>query len=208
MTPELLQQILFYLFGAIAIGSGMAVVSVRNTVYSALFLVLCFFNVAVLWLLIEAEFLAIILVLVYVGAVMVLFLFVIMMLDVKKVTKSQLKSGYTRAAILIAAAMLVELVMLFAYRLQNQLPADDLIRQGLEYSNVSEIGMALFIDYVYPFEIAGVILLVAIVAAIMLTIRKRPENKQIDPSKQIHVNPSDRVRVVSMDAEKGNGEES
>ncbi len=208
MTPELLQQILFYLFGAIAIGSGMAVVSVRNTVYSALFLVLCFFNVAVLWLLIEAEFLAIILVLVYVGAVMVLFLFVIMMLDVKKVTKSQLKSGYTRAAILIAAAMLVELVMLFAYRLQNQLPADELIRQGLEYSNVAEIGMALFVDYVYPFEVAGVILLVAIVAAIMLTIRKRPENKQIDPSKQIHVNPSDRVRVVSMDAEKGNGEES
>lgn len=208
MSPELLQQILFYLFGTIAIGSGMAVVSVRNTVYSALFLVLCFFNVAVLWLLIEAEFLAIILVLVYVGAVMVLFLFVIMMLDVKKVTKSQLKSGYTRAALLIAAAMLVELLMLFGYRLQDQLPADELIRQGADYSNVIEIGMALFIDYVYPFEVAAVILLVAIVAAIMLTIRKRPENKQIDASKQIHVNPADRVRVVSMDAQKGNGEDA
>lgn len=208
MSPELLQQILFYLFGTIAIGSGMAVVSVRNTVYSALFLVLCFFNVAVLWLLIEAEFLAIILVLVYVGAVMVLFLFVIMMLDVKKVTKSQLKSGYTRAALLIAAAMLVELLMLFGYRLQDQLPADELIRQGADYSNVTEIGMALFIDYVYPFEVAAVILLVAIVAAIMLTIRKRPENKQIDASKQIHVNSADRVRVVSMDAQKGNGEDA
>ncbi|MCX7544797.1 NADH-quinone oxidoreductase subunit J [Marinicella gelatinilytica] len=208
MTPELLQQVLFYLFGAIAIGSGMAVVSVKNTVYSALFLVLCFFNVAILWLLIEAEFLAIILVLVYVGAVMVLFLFVIMMLDVKKVTRSQLKSGYTKAALLIAAAMLVQLIMLFAYRLKSQLPADDLIRQGADYSNVTEIGRSIFIDYVYPFEIAAVILLVAIIAAIMLTIRKRPENKQIDASKQIHVNPADRLRMVSMDAEKGDGEES
>jgi NADH-quinone oxidoreductase subunit J len=208
MSPELLIQILFYLFGALAIGSGMAVVSVRNTVYSALFLVFCFFNVAILWMLLEAEFLAIILVLVYVGAVMVLFLFVIMMLDIKKVTKSQLKSGYTKAALLIAAAMLVELMMLFGYRMKSQLPADELIRQGESYSNVTEIGMTLFTDYVYAFEVAAVILLVAIVAAIMLTIRKRPENKQIDASKQIHVKPADRFRVVSMDAEKGNGEES
>ncbi|GAA4818990.1 NADH:ubiquinone oxidoreductase subunit J [Marinicella pacifica] len=208
MSPELLIQILFYLFGALAIGSGMAVVSVRNTVYSALFLVFCFFNVAILWMLLEAEFLAIILVLVYVGAVMVLFLFVIMMLDIKKVTKSQFKSGYTKAALLIAAAMLVELMMLFGYRMKSQLPADELIRQGESYSNVTEIGMTLFTDYVYAFEVAAVILLVAIVAAIMLTIRKRPENKQIDASKQIHVNPADRFRVVSMDAEKGNGEES
>lgn len=208
MSPELLIQILFYLFGALAIGSGMAVVSVRNTVYSALFLVFCFFNVAILWMLLEAEFLAIILVLVYVGAVMVLFLFVIMMLDIKKVTKSQLKSGYTKVALLIAAAMLVELMMLFGYRMKSQLPADELIRQGESYSNVTEIGMTLFTDYVYAFEVAAVILLVAIVAAIMLTIRKRPENKQIDASKQIHVNPADRFRVVSMDAEKGNGEES
>src|SRR5690554_5272037 len=208
MSPELFQQILFYLFATFAIGSAMAVVSVRNTVYSALFLVLCFFNVAVLWLLIEAEFLAIILVLVYVGAVMVLFLFVIMMLDVKKVKRSQLKSGYTRAALLIAAAMLVELLMLFAYRLQAQLPADELIRQAQGYSNITEVGRSIFIDYVYPFEIAAVILLVAIVTAIMLTLRKRPENRQIDASKQVHVNPADRMRLVSMEAEKGNGEES
>lgn len=208
MSPELFQQILFFLFASFAIGSAMAVVSVRNTVYSALFLVLCFFNVAVLWLLIEAEFLAIILVLVYVGAVMVLFLFVIMMLDVKKVKRNQLKTGYTRAAVLIAAAMLVELLMLFGYRMQDQLPADEFIRQAQGYSNVTEIGRSIFIDYVYPFEIAAVILLVAIVTAIMLTLRKRPENKQIDASKQVHVNPADRMRMVSMDAEKGNGEES
>jgi NADH-quinone oxidoreductase subunit J len=202
MSPELFQELMFYLFATFTVGSAMAVVTVKNTIYAALFLVLCFFNTAVLWMLIEAEFLAITLVLVYVGAVMVLFLFVVMMLDVKQVKASQLKQSYTKAAMLIAAAMLVELVMLFAYKLSGQLPNNELIRQEVGYSNVSEIGMELFTHYVYPFEIAAVILLVAIVAAIMLTMRKREGNKQMDAAKQININPAERVRVVSMKAEK------
>lgn len=205
MSPELFQQILFYVFATFTVGSAMAVVSVKNTIYSALFLVLCFFNTAVLWLLIEAEFLAITLVLVYVGAVMVLFLFVVMMLDVKQAKASQLKQSYTKAALLIAAAMLVELLMLFAYKLSGQIPTDELIRQEAGYSNVTEIGMELFTKYVYPFEIAAVILLVAIVAAIMLTMRKREGNKQMDATKQININPAERLRVVSMKAEKEQG---
>ncbi len=208
MNPELFQQLIFYVFATLTVGSAMAVVSVKNTIYSALFLVLCFFNTAVLWLLIEAEFLAITLVLVYVGAVMVLFLFVVMMLDVKQAKASQLKQSYTKAALLIAAAMLVELMMLFAYKLSGQIPSNELIRQDADYSNVSEIGLELFTKYVYPFEIAAVILLVAIVAAIMLTMRKRPGNKQMDSAKQININPAERLRVVSMKAEKGHGEES
>lgn len=208
MSPELFQQLLFYVFAAMTVGSAMAVVSVKNTVYSALFLVLCFFNTAVLWMLIEAEFLAITLVLVYVGAVMVLFLFVVMMLDVKQQKTAMLKQSYTKAALLIVAAMLVELMMLFGYKLQDQLPQDELIRMPAGYSNVEEVGLELFTHYVYPFEIAAVILLVAIVAAISLTLRKRPENKTIDASKQVNINPAERMRVVSMKAEKGNGEKS
>lgn len=208
MSPELLQQLLFYVFSAMTVGSAVAVVSVKNTVYAALFLVLCFFNTAVLWLLIEAEFLAITLVLVYVGAVMVLFLFVVMMLDVKQAKSAMLKQSYTKAALLIVAAMLVELLMLFGYRMQDQLPQNELIRMPKGYSNVEEVGLELFTHYVYPFEIAAVILLVAIVAAISLTLRKRPENRTMDASKQINVNAAERIRVVSMKAEKGNGEKS
>ena len=203
ISPELFQQIIFYVFATFTVGSAMAVVSVKNTIYSALFLVLCFFNTAVLWLLIEAEFLAITLVLVYVGAVMVLFLFVVMMLDVKQVKASQLKQSYTKAALLIAAAMLVELMILFAYKLSGQIPTNELVRQEQGYSNVAEVGMELFTKYVYPFEIAAVILLVAIVAAIMLTMRKREGNKQMDAAKQININPAERMRLVSMPAEKG-----
>lgn len=202
ISPELFQQFIFYVFATFTVGSAMAVVTVKNTIYSALFLVLCFFNTAVLWLLIEAEFLAITLVLVYVGAVMVLFLFVVMMLDVKQAKASQLKQSYTKAALLIAAAMLVELMILFAYKLSGQLPTNELIRQEQGYSNVAEVGMELFTTYVYPFEIAAVILLVAIVAAIMLTMRKREGNKQMDAAKQININPAERIRVVSMKAEK------
>ncbi len=205
ISPELFQQIIFYTFATFTVGSAMAVVSVKNTIFSALFLVLCFFNTAVLWLLIEAEFLAITLVLVYVGAVMVLFLFVVMMLDVKQAKASQLKQSYTKAALLIAAAMLVELMVLFAYKLSGQLPTNELVRQEQGYSNVTELGMELFTKYVYPFEIAAVILLVAIVAAIMLTMRKREGNKQMDASKQININPAERLRVVSMKAEKAEG---
>ncbi|WP_211337057.1 NADH-quinone oxidoreductase subunit J [Marinicella litoralis] len=206
ISPELFQQLIFYVFATFTVGSAMAVVTVKNTIYSALFLVLCFFNTAVLWMLIEAEFLAITLVLVYVGAVMVLFLFVVMMLDVKQAKASQLKQSYTKAALLIAAAMLVELMMLFAYKLSGQIPTDELIRQEAGYSNVAEVGMELFTHYVYPFEIAAVILLVAIVAAIMLTMRKREGNKQLDAAKQININPAERIRVVTMKAEKGQGQ--
>lgn len=206
MNAELLLQILFYVFASVAIGSAVAVVSVKNTVYSALLLVLCFFSSAALWLLIEAEFLAITLILVYVGAVMVLFLFVVMMLDIKQSRAAQLKQTYTQAALLVAAAMFVQLLMLLGYRMQDDLPSNELIRQGADYSNVTELAMALFTQYVYPFEIAAVILLIAIIAAILLTLRDGKRSQHMGPSKQVQVKPSDRIRIVKIDARKGNGE--
>mgnify|MGYP000023451867 CR=1 FL=1 len=204
----MIQAIAFYLFATMVIASGVLTIMSRNPVHSVLWLILAFFNAAGLMVLLGAEFIAMLLVVVYVGAVAVLFLFVVMMLDVKQAKAAQLKQSYTRAALLIAAAMLVELMMLFAYKLSGQIPTDQLIRQEEGYSNVTEVGMELFTHYVYPFEIAAVILLVAIVAAIMLTLRKREGNKQMDASKQININPSERLRVVSMKAEKGGGEES
>ena len=198
----MLVTILFYAFSAVLIGAALGVILARNPVHSVLFLVLCFFNAAVLWLLIEAEFLALVLVLVYVGAVMVLFLFVVMMLDINI---EKLREGFARNAPLGALIALIVIVELY-YALWVR-------RLGIEvtggtaplpehYSNTAQIGAVLYTEYVYPFQLAAVVLLIAIIAAITLTMRKRPGQKVQDISRQVSVRPRDRVRIVKMPTER------
>lgn len=192
-------EIVFYLFSGVATLAALGVITSRNPVYSVLFLVLAFFSSACIWLLLEAEFLAITLVLVYVGAVMVLFLFVVMMLDINL---AKLRSGfasYLPVGILVALAMAAQLFILIWARGAGS--------QVLEYgdsdaSNTRMLGEWLYTQYLYPFEIAGFILLVAIVAAISLTHRRRPETKYQDPSHQVNVKRDERVRLVKMGAEE------
>ena len=203
LSGEFYQIMLFYVYAAILIGAALAVVTMRNSIYSALFLILCFFSAAALWMLLEAEFLALTLVLVYVGAVMVLFLFVIMMLDVKVKAKSGM-SGYTKVGLLVALLMGVEMVMLLGKKLVDVVPQDDLVKHALGHSNVKEVATSLFMKYTLPFELASVVLLVAIVAAILLTLRRRDDYKSVSPENQVHVKAKDRMRVVKMDAERGN----
>src|SRR6056297_926235 len=193
------QLVIFFVFAAIMVFEGVMVITVRNAVHSALFLVLAFFSSAAIWLLMEAEFLAIVLVLVYVGAVMVLFLFVVMMLDINL---TKLKSGfasYLPVGIMVAAAMAAQLLILIWARGSGSAV---LVYGDSEGSNTRMLGEWLYTHYLYPFEIAGFILLVAIVAAISLTHRRRPETKYQDPSRQVQVKRDERVRLVKMDAEK------
>ncbi|TVP80110.1 NADH-quinone oxidoreductase subunit J [Thioalkalivibrio sp.] len=193
MTFEL---ILFYIFGAILLGAALAMISVRNPVHAALFLVLAFFTAAAIWLLLEAEFLAIVLVLVYVGAVMVLFLFVVMMLDINI---ARLREGFAEflpAGLVVAAAMATVLTLVITRFITMEAPE----RAAADYSNTAELGAILYTEYVYPFEIAAVILLVAIIAAISLTMRRRPDTKYVDPATQVKARREGRVRLVSMES--------
>ena len=190
-------QFCFYLFSAILVFAAGMVVTIRNPVKSALFLVLAFFSAACIWITLEAEFLAIVLVLVYVGAVMVLFLFVVMMLDIDLAV---LRSGFARylpVGSVIALLLILEIALVMVsgfgaeqYAAPAAHPAD--------YSNSRELGRLLYTEYVYPFEIAAIILLVAIVAAIALTMRRRPDSKYINPSDQVKVRREDRLRIVQM----------
>jgi NADH-quinone oxidoreductase subunit J len=198
----MIEKLIFYAFAAVLVFAGFRVITARNPVHAALFLVLAFFSSACLWLLLEAEFLAIVLVLVYVGAVMVLFLFVVMMLDVNLV---RLREGFTRHAWLgagVAGLIAVQLFVVLGSRHFGLefLPAPD--RRGPEYNNTAELGEVLYTVYVYPFELAAVILLVAIVAAIALTLRRRPGTKHQDPASQVAVQRDDRVRIVKMPSEE------
>jgi len=193
------QLVLFYAFSAVLIGAALAVITARNPVHSVLFLVLAFFTSAALWLLIEAEFLAIVLVLVYVGAVMVLFLFVVMMIDVDLAT---LRDGFNRSLPLglgIVVLIVLELsVVLGGSRFaapQGPVPL------ATGESNIRALGAVMYTQYVYPFEIASVILLVAIVAAITLTMRRRPGRRVQDPGLQAQVRPEERLRIVKMPSE-------
>ena len=201
-----LQQVLFYLFSAVMIGAATMVITVRNPVYAALFLILTFFSAAALWILLEAEFLAIVLIVVYVGAVMVLFLFVVMMLDINL---SPLNEGFARylpVGVLVGLAMLAELVLVLVFSGEADTSAFPVpAAHPAGYSNTAEIGEWLFTRYLWPFEIAGIILLVAIIAAITLTVRQRPLVKRQDPSQQVRVRASDRVRLVNMPSEHKEG---
>src|SRR5262245_22391897 len=193
---------LFWLFAAILVISALGVIISRNPVHAALSLVVCFVSSAAIWLLIEAEFLAIVLVLVYVGAVMVLFLFVVMMLDVNI---EELREGFARNAplgALIALIMIVELAyVLWVRRLGLELPGAA-PQAAAGASDPAEIGAVLYTQYAYPFQLAAVVLLIAIVAAITLTMRRRPGLKSQDIAGQVAVKAADRVRLVSMPPER------
>jgi NADH-quinone oxidoreductase subunit J len=189
----------FWVFAAILVIAAGCVITVRNPVHSALFLVLAFFTAAALWMLLRAEFLAIALVLVYVGAVMVLFLFVVMMLDINL---ERLREGfwsYLPLGATVGILMVVEMVLVLGGRYFGiEAPKDP----GPGASNTQELGRVLYTDYAYPLELAAVLLLVAIVVAIALTLRKRKDTKYQDPARQVAVRRSDRVRLVSMPSEK------
>ncbi|TVQ37739.1 MAG: NADH-quinone oxidoreductase subunit J [Wenzhouxiangella sp.] len=189
-------EIVFYLFSTVLIGSALSVVTVGNPVHAALFLVLSFFSAACIWLLLQAEFLAIVLVLVYVGAVMVLFLFVVMMLDVSAVRPRGGFAAYLPVGLLVALIMAVQMFLVIWTRgLETQLMPEP---RPEGYSHTSEIGRLLYTDYLYAFEIAAVILLVAIIAAIALTHRRRPGTKSQDPGQQVRIIREERVRLVKM----------
>ncbi len=196
------EKLLFYLFAAVLVFAASMVITRRNPVHAVLFLVLGFFNAAGLWMLMEAEFLAIALVLVYVGAVMVLFLFVVMMLDIDVAV---MRAGFVRylpLGMLIAAAVVVEMFLVVGpghFGLER-MPAPPPAVTG--YANTEALGEVLYTVYMYPFEIAAVILLVAIIAAIGLTLRKRPETKYQNPSLQVRVKRAERIRLVRMQPEK------
>jgi NADH-quinone oxidoreductase subunit J len=197
-----MERIIFWFLAVILVFAAGRVITVRNPIHAVMHLVLAFFTCAGLWLLLEAEFLAITLVLVYVGAVMVLFLFVVMMLDVNT---SPLREGFVRYlpfGFIVALVIFVEMGMVVGAKHFGSEVIAIPERHAADYSNVREIGSVLYTDYVYPFEIASVILLVAIIAAIALTMRKRPETKSQDPARQVAVKSAERVRIVKMKAEK------
>jgi NADH-quinone oxidoreductase subunit J len=191
----------FYIFAAMAALSAGAVISVRNPVHAVLFLILTFFSVACTWLLVGAEFLGVALILVYVGAVMVLFLFVIMMLDIDV---DNLREGWVRflpAGIVVAVAMLVQMLMLIGVKAKTgaALP-ENAASAAAESSNITWLARTLFTEFLLPFEFAAVILTVAVVAAVMLTLRKRENVKSQNPSEQTRVKAVNRFRMVRMDA--------
>ena len=198
----MLTTILFYVFATVLVGSAIGVVLARNPVHAALFLVLAFFESAALWLMLEAEFLGIVLVLVYVGAVMVLFLFVIMMLDINI---AQMRSGLTRYAPLgaiVAAVMIGEIFYVVWMRHLGISLALQAPPMSVAGSNTHALGALLYTDYMLPFQLAAVVLLIAIVAAIALTMRHRPGHKVQDVSAQVAVRREDRLRIVKVDSEK------
>ena len=194
------QDLVFYALALILLYAALSVITTRNPVYAALFLVLAFFTAAGIWLLLEAEFLAITLVLVYVGAVMVLFLFVVMMLDINL---DRLREGFWQAlpvALQVGGLMAVEMVMIVGV---NNFGADKVLAPAAkpaDYSNTAALGRVLYTDYLLAFELAAVVLLVAIVAAIALTLRSRKESKPTDANKQVAVKKADRLRIVKMAA--------
>lgn len=196
------QSVLFYLFAAMMLGAALGVVFSRNPVNAVMFLVLTFFQSAVLWLMIEVEFLAIVLVLVYVGAVMVLFLFVVMMLDVNIEAAKRGLTRYAPLAIAVALIMVIELMQLIWARGQGFISAGGFVPTPEGYSNTKALGAVLYTEHVYAFEIAAVILLLAIIAAITLTLRKRPGLKLQIISEQVAVRAKDRIRIVKMKSEE------
>jgi len=194
------ETIIFYVFAALIVFAALRVITARNPVHAVLYLVLAFISSAGIWLLLEAEFLAITLVLVYVGAVMVLFLFVVMMLDINLV---RLREGFWRWLPFGAAlAGLMALEMIWVLGSKSTSKGLIAAKHTADYSNTKELGRLLYTDYVYPFEIAAVILLVAMVAAIALTLRHRKDAKSQVVSDQISVKKADRLRVVVMQSEK------
>jgi NADH-quinone oxidoreductase subunit J len=203
----MVQELVFYAFSLVMVFAAAMVITSRNPVYSALYLVLTFFSAAAIWMLLEAEFLSIVLVVVYVGAVMVLFLFVVMMLDINLVP---LKEGFIRylpVAIVVAVIMAAELLMVIWSKGRFGVDAFPVPPPNPEgYSNTKALGELLYTNYLLPFEVAGVILLVAIIAAIALTLRPRTgSSKHQNPARQVRTRRDESVRLVKMKSEKPGG---
>ena len=198
-----LKTAFFYAFSAILLFAAFRVITARNPVHAALFLVLSFFQAAMLWMLLKAEFLAITLVLVYVGAVMVLFLFVVMMMDIGA---EGLRQGFWKhfpLAVVLGVLIALEMsaVLMGGFRISEEPKPVSALGLGTgEYSNTRELGKLLYTEYVYPLEIAAAILLVAMIAAIALTLRRRKDSKFVSPSDQVRVRPHQRLTVLSMKA--------
>ncbi|GHD55914.1 NADH-quinone oxidoreductase subunit J [Jeongeupia chitinilytica] len=194
-------EVIFYVFAAILLFAGLRVVTAKNPVHAALYLVLSFFNGAALWMLMQAEFLAVSLIVVYVGAVMVLFLFVVMMLDINF---EELRKGfwkYVPVAGTVAVVMAVEMALILSHR-AAQIEGAGLVDHPAGYNNAKVLGQLIYTEYFLPFQLAAVLLLVGMIAAIALTLRKRKNTKYINPANQIQVKRNDRVKIVSMPAEE------
>jgi NADH-quinone oxidoreductase subunit J len=194
---------LFYVFAAVLLFAAFKVITARNPVHAALYLVLAFFQASAVWILLKAEFLAITLVLVYVGAVMVLFLFVVMMLDINV---DSLRAGFWRhfpLAASVGALIALEMaaVLMGGFRLGEEARPAPAAAQAVvaQYSNTKELGILVYTQYLYPLQIAAVILLVAIIAAIALTLRERKDSKHMDPSDQVRVKARDRMEIIKVD---------
>ncbi|MGA2840101.1 MAG: NADH-quinone oxidoreductase subunit J [Steroidobacteraceae bacterium] len=194
--------ILFFVFATVLVCAALGVILVRNPVHSALLLVLCFFNSAVIWLLLDAEFLGIVLVLVYVGAVMVLFLFVVMMLDVNIEEFRKSLAGYWPLAVAVAGFVVFAIINIIVVKHLGGVSFKTAPNLPDHYSNTRALGTVLFTQYAYPVQLAACILLVASVAAIVLTLRRRSGGKPQDIAKQVAVRAKDRVRIVKMASEK------
>jgi NADH-quinone oxidoreductase subunit J len=197
-----IKTVLFLIFAAIMLGAASRVVTARNPVHAVLYLVLAFFSAACLWILLKAEFLAIALVLVYVGAVMVLFLFVVMMLDVHIDRGEGSFWRHAPVALGVAALILLQLWLVLAQPAWLSMTAAPPPPPAQSPSNIHALGLLTFTEYIYPLQVAGALLLVAIVAAIALTLRGRKDSKHQDPALQVRVAARDRVRLVSMDADE------
>jgi len=199
LVADNFETIVFYAFAMLIVFSALRVITARNPVHAVLYLVLVFISAAGIWMMLEAEFLAIVLVLVYVGAVMVLFLFVVMMLDINI---AELRQGFWRwlpFGATLAGVMSIEMIWVLGSRETSY--GTVAIKHAADYSNTKELGRLIYTDYVYPFEIAAVLLLVAMVAAIALTMRKRKDSKSQVVAEQVAVKKADRLRVVAMDSE-------
>ena len=201
----MIEQTVFYIFSALLLMSAGLMITVRNPVFAALFLILAFFSSSAIWLLLEAEFLAIVLVLVYVGAVMVLFMFVVMMLDTNL---SAMREGFAK---FLPIGALVAILMALSMGLVINagdfgLVSDSIQRHGADYSNTADLGVTLYTHYLYPFEVAGAILLVAIIAAIALTMRGPRSSKAQRPGDQVAVKSTDRLRIIKMKVERQDSE--
>ena len=198
------EQFLFYLFSAVLVMAALRVVTASNSVHAALSLVLAFFTSAGLWMLLEAEFLALTLILVYVGAVMVLFLFVVMMVNLEEEQVKESLVKYLPLGIVVVITLLIEMGLLLRYRFVDYAPAA--VKHAADYSNTKELGENLYTNHLYSFEVAAVILLVAIVAAIALVLRKRTGVKRQNIPEQVAVKRNDRVRLVEMETEYETGD--
>ena len=195
-----LKLLVFWVFSLVLVGAAVGVITTRNPVQAALFLVLAFFNSAIIWMLMEAEFLAITLVLVYVGAVMVLFLFVVMMLDINSLPMREGFAKYLPLGGAITVAIVAQMIFLIRVKWTESSNFAQPLPKPADYSNTEELGMAMYTDYLFQFEVAAVILLVAIIAAIALTMRRRPDTKYQAPSEQVQIKKADRLRVVTMNS--------